>query len=222
MGEDVSVHKEGIGTLIADWVQEHGHHLESEGENPQIILISESHEDQEMLSAQVKLIRTLCPDLILHEWLGAYEYNPENDSFGYSDLVEYNEMDEEFLDDTTDDFLRAYRPIYEEVKKRSIKVVGCDASHQEWADELERISKETGHDIGDLLADPELDPVGTEGMKFRESVMVRRIVKSLENLSDAGCVVAIVGRDHGLGIIRDMSEELERVGGYYFVNQVME
>lgn len=174
---------------IDRWVEEHGYTVEFHGKDIQVIILGEWHGAQELIDAQIELIKLVKPSLILHEELkGGDAYDPKEDVFHtaeHGDLPGVRTVPDKF---------------YETAHELGTPVIGCDLP-------LRELAKRLRPDLAEFVikALDTRDPAtfeafflplskSDEGIAMREEKMINTILQQLAK-SD-GPVVIILGYVH--------------------------
>ncbi|OGZ67546.1 MAG: hypothetical protein A3C58_02240 [Candidatus Staskawiczbacteria bacterium RIFCSPHIGHO2_02_FULL_34_10] len=189
---------------------------ESDGSDKySIIVLGESHMDEDQWEKQMELVKLVKPEYVLHEWLGGLIYNPEIGKF---------EGDDPGHKDYASDLIKTNNPnigshglpakLYDLSKEFNFKIVGCDLTKNEMQ-RVEEVFKE--EETGIKKEGFYMPGTGKNIIRVRDMVMVDKILE-YQNKSDKPIIV-IIGYEHGNNINSQHLLQERGAFGYIYINQ---
>lgn len=167
------------------------------GDKFSVVLVGESHYDDEKIQKQVELVKKTNPKSLLHEFLNAHLYNPKTGEYemqdGRQEVVPEPPAFPSAIKDCAD--------------QENLRVIGCNPNLSEFQEAARDLaSKNPSKFIGEELGDGDFyiakrgdsdwsfDTFAPEYQSYREALMVDVIYNQL--LKTGGPIVVVVGRDH--------------------------
>jgi len=216
--KEISSAREYIDARELDRWNNKGYNIElsDDSGNYSIVMIGESHLDEEQWQKQIELVRLIKPEYVLHEWLGGLVYNPETEKF---------EGDDYGKEDYVTDVMKKNNPdigahglpaqLYSLSKELGFKIVGCDLTKSEMA----RVEDSFGEEEAGIKKEGLYLPgTGKNIMRVRDMEMADTMLKCQGESNKP--IVAIVGFEHGDSINSQHLLQEKGAFGYAYINQV--
>lgn len=208
---------EDVHSIIKKW-NDAQYEIKSRGDDPNVIILGESHHEQSMIQKQLELIELIKPKYVLHEYAGGFVYDPKIQELKLQSRRLYDNVDKALLESSG-----LENELRELADKLKFQIIGCDLTTAELDKKLvEQFPQKYVYDDDGLVVsveDPDLTPshFSPDAEMLRDAKIVE-MISTYEKKSKKPLVV-IIGNRHAHNIHDKRLLQKDDKVNYKYVNQ---